>query len=115
MWTICSLSNTRNSYKNLLNIYIIVLYFTLSVTQELPKEIGQLSGLSSLNISHNPYLSNVPDEIGKLSRLWEVSNEFYNTIFRYIVCNDPLDIDVDPRYQNKNNSFYTSHVSVESP
>ncbi|XP_074645015.1 leucine-rich repeat serine/threonine-protein kinase 2-like [Tubulanus polymorphus] len=40
---------------------------------ELPKEIGQLSGLTSLDISHNTAITTLPDELGKLSKLWELS------------------------------------------
>ncbi|XP_035828110.1 leucine-rich repeat serine/threonine-protein kinase 2 isoform X2 [Aplysia californica] len=39
---------------------------------ELPKEIGMLSSLQSLDLSHNPALTTLPDELGLCSRLWEM-------------------------------------------
>ncbi|KAL3853636.1 hypothetical protein ACJMK2_017166 [Sinanodonta woodiana] len=42
---------------------------------ELPREIGQLTYLSSLDISHNKQLSTLPDELGKCSKLWELQME----------------------------------------
>ncbi|XP_076111293.1 leucine-rich repeat serine/threonine-protein kinase 2-like isoform X1 [Mytilus galloprovincialis] len=38
---------------------------------ELPKEIGQLSSLTSLDISFNKSLKTLPDEMGRCSRMWE--------------------------------------------
>ncbi|ELU14390.1 hypothetical protein CAPTEDRAFT_224870 [Capitella teleta] len=43
--------------------------------KKLPREMGELSALSSLNLSHNPDLKTLPDEFGKLSRLWELNLE----------------------------------------
>ncbi|KAK3610610.1 hypothetical protein CHS0354_009068 [Potamilus streckersoni] len=42
---------------------------------ELPREIGQLTYLSSLDISHNKQLTTLPDELGKCSKLWELPME----------------------------------------
>ncbi|CAH1784292.1 unnamed protein product [Owenia fusiformis] len=38
---------------------------------ELPKELGYWVSLTSLDISHNSGLTNLPDQLGKLSKLWE--------------------------------------------
>ena len=39
---------------------------------QVPKEIGQLTKLSQLDLSHNPLLSALPDELGRLHRLYEL-------------------------------------------
>ncbi|XP_070193267.1 leucine-rich repeat serine/threonine-protein kinase 2-like isoform X2 [Littorina saxatilis] len=39
---------------------------------ELPKEIGFLVSLQSLDVSHNKQLSSLPDELGTCIRLWEM-------------------------------------------
>ncbi|XP_055882524.1 leucine-rich repeat serine/threonine-protein kinase 2-like isoform X3 [Biomphalaria glabrata] len=39
---------------------------------ELPKEIGQLTSLQSLDLSYNKLLTTLPDELGKCTRLWEM-------------------------------------------
>ena len=39
---------------------------------QLPKEIGNLVSLQSLDVSHNKQLSTLPDELGRCTRLWEV-------------------------------------------
>ena len=57
-------------------------YCLIIFDYQLPKEVGLLSSLSSLNISHNPNVSTIPDEIGKLSKLWEV----INTDLLYLQC-----------------------------
>ncbi|XP_077988732.1 leucine-rich repeat serine/threonine-protein kinase 2-like [Glandiceps talaboti] len=40
--------------------------------QEVPKEFGQLTSLTSLDFSHNKAISTIPDELGKLQKLWEL-------------------------------------------
>ncbi|KAL5013850.1 hypothetical protein ScPMuIL_008120, partial [Solemya velum] len=42
---------------------------------EIPKEIGQLTNLTSLNISYNKLLTTLPDELGRCSRIWELGLE----------------------------------------
>ncbi|XP_038069543.1 leucine-rich repeat serine/threonine-protein kinase 2-like isoform X2 [Patiria miniata] len=39
---------------------------------QVPKEVGQISTLTSLDISYNPKITCIPDELGRLSRLWEL-------------------------------------------
>ncbi|XP_071805537.1 leucine-rich repeat serine/threonine-protein kinase 2-like isoform X2 [Asterias amurensis] len=38
---------------------------------QIPREIGQISTLTSLDISNNPKTTSIPDDLGRLSRLWE--------------------------------------------
>lgn len=38
---------------------------------QLPGDIGLLSSLTSLDVSHNP-LTTLPDELGKCHKMWEV-------------------------------------------
>ncbi|XP_072026368.1 leucine-rich repeat serine/threonine-protein kinase 2-like [Amphiura filiformis] len=38
---------------------------------QIPRELGQLTALTSLDISNNKGITTIPDEIGKLGRLWE--------------------------------------------
>ena len=40
---------------------------------QLPREIGNLVSLQSLDVSHNKQLTTLPDELGRCTRLWEVS------------------------------------------
>ena len=42
---------------------------------QLPREIGQLVSLQSLDVSHNKQLTTLPDELGRCSRLWEVGSQ----------------------------------------
>ncbi|CAL1534532.1 unnamed protein product [Lymnaea stagnalis] len=41
----------------------------------LPREIGQLTSLQSLDLSYNKPLTTLPDELGSCSRLWEMPLE----------------------------------------
>ncbi|XP_033098201.1 leucine-rich repeat serine/threonine-protein kinase 2-like [Anneissia japonica] len=39
---------------------------------QIPKELGQLTSLTTLDLSQNRELSTLPDELGRLNRLWEL-------------------------------------------
>ncbi|XP_071486222.1 leucine-rich repeat serine/threonine-protein kinase 2-like [Diadema antillarum] len=38
---------------------------------KIPKELGQLTLLASLDFSHNKSITTIPDELGQLNKLWE--------------------------------------------
>ncbi|XP_063952426.1 leucine-rich repeat serine/threonine-protein kinase 2-like isoform X4 [Lytechinus pictus] len=38
---------------------------------KVPKELGQLTLLASLDLSHNKSITTIPDELGQLNKLWE--------------------------------------------
>ncbi|XP_071960738.1 leucine-rich repeat serine/threonine-protein kinase 2-like isoform X2 [Antedon mediterranea] len=40
--------------------------------RQVPKELGQLTSLTTLDLSRNKELTTLPDELGKLNRLWEL-------------------------------------------
>jgi leucine-rich repeat kinase 2 len=40
--------------------------------KDIPKEIGSLSSLALLDLSHNTGISSLPDEMGQLSNLWDL-------------------------------------------
>ncbi|XP_077982302.1 leucine-rich repeat serine/threonine-protein kinase 2-like [Glandiceps talaboti] len=40
--------------------------------QELPKELGQLSSLTSIDFSHNEDITRIPDELGNLQQVWQM-------------------------------------------
>jgi hypothetical protein len=50
------------------------------VCVQLPREIGYLVSLQSLDVSHNKQLTTLPDELGRCTRLWEVSLFFLKKI-----------------------------------
>lgn len=39
---------------------------------QIPKEVGQLTSLCTLDVSHNKDITTIPDQLGTLSKLWEV-------------------------------------------
>ena len=55
---------------------------------QIPKEVGSLTSLASLDVSHNDQLSTLPDEMGRLSKLWEVTQT--DKSFYYLSYNDQL-------------------------
>ncbi|XP_066448013.1 leucine-rich repeat serine/threonine-protein kinase 2 isoform X2 [Eleutherodactylus coqui] len=48
------------------------LHFSHNMIKEIPPEIGFLENVTCFDISHNPELRSFPDEMGKLTKVWDL-------------------------------------------
>lgn len=61
------LDSDISNWKNLEKLIV-----SHNALRNIPKEIGQLTSLTSLDLSHNLGISSLPDEMGRLSNLWDL-------------------------------------------